>query len=222
MLIQNTGVAEPIHHGNSYVLIYCFIFQKEGPSYTKILIEGFPDSSVEKESTCNAGDPNSIPGSTGEVDRLPNLLFLGFPYGSAGKESACNVGDLGLIPGLGRYPGEGKGCPLQYSGLENFMDCIVHGVAKSRTRLSDCHFHFDRLSLTITSHTHTTDTHNTHTQHTMWQKMMLLRGKVRHMEHSGESLCPPSSTAINLSFSPPSLSGPQPSSIHFLSQWLSQ
>ena len=67
--------------------------------------------------------------------------FLGvFPCGSAGKESACNVGDLGLIPGLGRSPGEGKGYPLQYSGLENFMDNIVHGISKSWTRLSDFHF----------------------------------------------------------------------------------
>ena len=49
-------------------------------------------------------------------------IFLGFPGGSAGKESACNVGDLGSIPGLGRSPGEGKGYPLQYSGLENSMD----------------------------------------------------------------------------------------------------
>ena len=57
----------------------------------------------------------------------------GFPCGSAAKESACNAGDLGLIPGLGRSPGEGKGYPLQYSGLENFMDSIVHGVTKSRT-----------------------------------------------------------------------------------------
>ena len=55
------------------------------------------------------------------------------PCGSAGKESARNAGDLGWIPGLGRSPGEGKGDPLQYSGLENSMDCIVHGVAKSRT-----------------------------------------------------------------------------------------
>ena len=60
--------------------------------------------------------------------------------GSAGKESTCNAGDLGSIPGLGRYPGEGKGYPLQYSGLENSMDCIVHGVAKCQTRLT--HFHF--------------------------------------------------------------------------------
>ena len=65
---------------------------------------------------------------------------LGFPCGSAGKESACNSGDLGSIPGLGRYPGEGKGYPLQYSGLENSMDCVVLGVAKSQTQLSDFHF----------------------------------------------------------------------------------
>ena len=64
--------------------------------------------------------------------------------GSAGKESACNAGDLGLIAGLGRSLGEGKGYPLQYSGLENSMDCIVHGVAKSWTWLSDSHFHLTR------------------------------------------------------------------------------
>ena len=63
----------------------------------------------------------------------PTPGFLGFPCGSAGKESACNAGDLGLIPGLGRSPVEGKGYPLQYSGLENSMDCIVHGVAESYT-----------------------------------------------------------------------------------------
>ena len=55
---------------------------------------------------------------------------MGFPGGSAGKESACNAGDLGLISGLGRSPGEGNGYPLQYSGLENSMDCIVHGVTR--------------------------------------------------------------------------------------------
>ena len=73
-------------------------------------------------------------------DRLPTPVFLGFPCGSAGKESACNAGDLASIPRLGRSPGEGKGHPLQDSGLENSMDCIVHGVAKSLTRLSDFHF----------------------------------------------------------------------------------
>ena len=67
----------------------------------------------------------------------PNLRILemlrGFPDSSVGKESTCNAGDLGSLPGLERPPGEGKGYPLQYSGLENSMDCIVHGVAKSRT-----------------------------------------------------------------------------------------
>ena len=67
---------------------------------------------------------------------------LGFPCDSAGRESACNVGDLGSIPGLRRSPGEGKGYPFQYAGLENSVDSIVPGVAKSWTRLSDFHFHF--------------------------------------------------------------------------------
>ena len=58
---------------------------------------------------------------------------MGFPCGSAGKESASNAGDLGSIPGLGRPPEEGKGYPLQYSGLENSMDRIAHGVVESRT-----------------------------------------------------------------------------------------
>ena len=66
---------------------------------------------------------------------------MGFPCGSAGKESACNVGDMGSIPGLGRSSGEGKRYPLQYSGLENSMDCIVHGITESdRT---------ERLSLSL-------------------------------------------------------------------------
>ena len=65
---------------------------------------------------------------------------MGFPESSVGKESACNAGDPGSIPGLGRSPGEGKGYPVQYSGLENSMGCTVHGVAKSDTT--------ERLSLT--------------------------------------------------------------------------
>ena len=68
----------------------------------------------------------------------------GFPGGSDGKETACNAGDLGSIPGSGRPPGEGHGNPLQYSCLENSMDrgvwqATVHGVAKSRTRLTLAH-----------------------------------------------------------------------------------
>ena len=69
------------------------------------------------------------------------LTAIIFPDSSAGKETACNVGELGLIPGLGRSPGEEKGYPLQYSGLENSMDYTVHGLTKSRSQLSDFHFH---------------------------------------------------------------------------------
>ena len=69
---------------------------------------------------------------------------MGFPCGSAGKESTYNVGDLGLIPGLGGSPREGKGCPPQYSGLENSMDCIVHGVAKSPTQLTFTSLHTNK------------------------------------------------------------------------------
>ena len=64
--------------------------------------------------------------------------------GSAG-EYACNAGDLGSIPGLGRSLGEGNSYPLQYSGLENSMDYIVHGVTKCGTQLSNSHFTFSEF-----------------------------------------------------------------------------
>ena len=81
----------------------------------------------------------------------PKYIYQGFPGGSDGKDSACKMGDLGSVPGLGRYPGEENGYSLYYSGLENSMDrgawqATVHGVANSRTRLSDCHFHFSNIS----------------------------------------------------------------------------
>ena len=64
--------------------------------------------------------------------RTQTWIHMGFRCDAAGKESACNEGDLGLIPGLGRSPGEGKGCPsFQYSGLNISKDCTVHGVSKS-------------------------------------------------------------------------------------------
>ena len=81
-----------------------------------------------------------------------NLIFwqilrgkhsMGFPCGSADKEFTWNMGDVGPVPGLGRSPGEGNGQPLQYSSLENFMDCIVHGVSKNQTWLSNFHFYCD-------------------------------------------------------------------------------
>ena len=76
-------------------------------------------------------------GNNGNSKRLfwrgaPKSL-QGFPCGSAGKEFICNAGDLGSVPVFGRSPGEGKAYPLQYSGLENSMDCIVHGITKSWT-----------------------------------------------------------------------------------------
>ena len=82
---------------------------------------------------------------------------MGFPGGSEVKASACNAGDLGLILGSGRSPGEGNGNPLQYSCLENPMDrgawwAIVHGVAESRTQLSDftsLHFNHNAIRLEI-------------------------------------------------------------------------
>ena len=98
---------------------------KTGRNLDKMLLGdqmGFPNSSVGKESTCNAGDRGLIPGlgrSAGERIGYP----LQYSCGSSGKESACNEGYLGLIPGLERSPGERKGYPLQYSGLENSKDC---------------------------------------------------------------------------------------------------
>ena len=94
---------------------------------------GFPDSSVGKESICNARDPGSIPGlgrSAGEGIDYP----LQYSWASLVAQLFKNplamwetwVGSLGW----GRSPGEGKGYPLQYSGLENSMDYTVHGVTK--------------------------------------------------------------------------------------------
>ena len=64
---------------------------------------------------------------------MPGRCALGFTFSSVGKESDYDAEDPGSIPGLGRSPGEGKGYSLQYSGLENSMDCIVHGVTKTQT-----------------------------------------------------------------------------------------
>ena len=65
---------------------------------------------------------------------------MGFPGGSAGKESTCNEGDLGSIPGFGRSPGEGNSNPLQCSGLENSVECIVSPWGRREIRLSDLNF----------------------------------------------------------------------------------
>ena len=75
-------------------------------------------------------------------------LLAGFPGGSAGEESTCNARVLGSVPGLGRLPGEEKGYQCQYSGLENSMGCIVHGVTMSQTQLSYFHFFTSIISNT--------------------------------------------------------------------------
>ena len=83
---------------------------------------GFPGSSTGKESTCNVGEPSSIPRSgrsPGEGIGIHTPVFLGIPGGSDGQESICKLGDLRLIPGLKRSLGGGHGNPLQYSCLEN-------------------------------------------------------------------------------------------------------
>ena len=92
-------------------------------------------------------NPGSQPQSLGFYSTIHSRRGAGgFPDGSivekppAKQMTTCNAGDVGSIPGLGRSPGEGRGYPLQYSGLEISMDCIVHGVAKSWTQLNDFHF----------------------------------------------------------------------------------
>ena len=90
-------------------------------------IKSFPDSSVGKESACNAGNPGMIPRSgrsTGEGIGYPLQYSWASLVAQLVKESACNARDLGLTPGLGRSPGEGEVYPLQYSGLDNSTDCI--------------------------------------------------------------------------------------------------
>ena len=91
---------------------------------------GFPDSSVGKESACNAGDPGSFPGSgrsTGEGIGYP----LQYSWASLVAQLVKNL--PGFNSCVGKTPGEGKGYPLQDSSLENSMGCIVHGVTKSQT-----------------------------------------------------------------------------------------
>ena len=80
------------------------------------------------------------PGIQSNFFQTLNFLFYNgvFPCGSAGKESACNAGDLGLIPGLGRFPREGKGYPLQYSGLENSIDYSPWGTKSQKEKVLSC------------------------------------------------------------------------------------
>ena len=111
-------------------------------------VNGFPDSSVGKESPSMQ---ETLVQFLGQEDLLQKEQATHSQYSWASlvaqlvKKSTCNVRDLSSIPGLGRSPGERKGYPLQYSCLENSMDCIIHGVTKSWTQLSNFHFHFQCL-----------------------------------------------------------------------------
>ena len=119
---------------------YRLYFYKNGDLFE--CRQDFTDSSVSKESTCSAGDPGLIPRlgrSAGEGMGYPLWYSWASLVAQLVKNLPANTGDLALIPGLGRSPGEGKGYPLQYSCLKNSMDCIVPGVAKSQTQLSDFH-----------------------------------------------------------------------------------
>ena len=105
---------------------------------------GFPFGSAGKEPACNVGDLGLIPGlgrSAGEGIGYPLLYSWASLVAQLVKNLPAMREDLGSIPGLGRFSGEGKGYSLQYSGLKNSMDCIVHGVAKSRIQLGNFHFH---------------------------------------------------------------------------------
>ena len=102
--------------------------------------------------------------------------ILGLPLCSSGKEFSCNEGDLGSIPGLGRSPGERKGYPFQYSGLENSMDCLGHGVAKSRTQLSVFHFYFMQL---LSQHMFQRPCQNT-----LWEFLIMFRYFVSPTTHT--------------------------------------
>ena len=119
------------------------LFLKDGKSTDPFEVSsspcGFPDCSVGKASACNVALLDSWVRKIHWIrDRRPTPVFLGFPCGLAGKESTPMwetwIWSLGWE--------EGKGYPLQYPGLENSMDCIIHGVSKSQTRLSNFHFHF--------------------------------------------------------------------------------
>ena len=111
------------------------------------------DSRKRKSGGTSCGRPLLKPWNGWAFVPLEDIFSISYNYtpdfsdGLAGKESACNVGDLGSIAGLGRSPGEGKGYPLQHFGLENSRDCIVYGVAKSRTRLNTFHFLSHRYSV---------------------------------------------------------------------------
>ena len=133
-LVESSHIATPRHSSSSYSFHFQGPLWLQWASLVAHLVKNLP--AIQETLVWFLGEKICW-----RRDRLPSPVFLGFPGGSGGKESACNVGDLGSIPQLERSPGEGNGYPLQYSGLESSMDCIVYGVTKSRTWLNEFHFH---------------------------------------------------------------------------------
>ena len=134
-----------------YEPIWVMITSSLCPSY---IYTGFPRSSVGKESTCNPEDPGSIPGSGrpyGEGIGYPLQYSWASLVAQLVKNTPAMWETWALSLGWEGCLEKGKGYPFQYSGLENSMDCIVHGVAKSWTWLSDLHFNF---FVYICVHTH--------------------------------------------------------------------
>ena len=136
-----------IFNSNSVWKIFFILKEaKLNSSSIKKNVEGAERMRESSQKLCNRGRKQQIQAdgkiSCSRDNQRPQCgeISLSLSILSAGKESACNARDLGLIPGLGRSPAEGKSYPLQYPGLENSMDCIGHGVAKSQTWLSDFHF----------------------------------------------------------------------------------
>ena len=148
--LQSMGSQRVWHDWVTSLSLFTFHFpvlEKEMASHSSVLSWRIP----------GAGEPGGLPSmglhrigqdwsdlaAAAAADiKLRNSLWLCFPCSSVGKESACSAGDPDWIPGLGRFPGEGNGNPLQYPCLENLTDrwtwwAAVHGVAKSRARLSD-------------------------------------------------------------------------------------
>ena len=134
------------HSGHCSKTFITFVLR--GPYNSPITIglgQSFPHGSVGKESVSSAGDPSSIPGlgrSAGEGIGYPLQYSWASLVAQLVKNPPAMRETWVRSLGLGRSPGDGKGYPLQYSGLENPMDPIVHGVAKSSTRLRDLPFHY--------------------------------------------------------------------------------
>ena len=124
--VKNVHIKIFLYKPTYIYMLICIIYNIYQASLVAQLVKNLPAMQETPVQFLGRKDPL-------RRDRLSTPVLLGFPGGSAGKVSTYNAGDLGLIPGLGRSPGEGNNYPLQYFGLENSMDCVGHGVAKSRT-----------------------------------------------------------------------------------------